>query len=138
MKWNMKVLTIFPWMLLKIEFCTQPRVSVHKENCLRASINSSTNTTVGLKMKRHTSKFLLLKGTKQAILFLSESQSQLPLLIFFEASVSPKWTKESKKSQWILETSMTKLFKGTVGHGDLPGLLWLLQLLRQWKRNLKK
>ena len=88
MKWNMKVLTIFPWMLLKIEFCTQPRVSVHKENCLRASINSSTNTTVGLKMKRHTSKFLLLKGTKQAILFLSESQSQLPLLIFFEASAS--------------------------------------------------
>lgn len=59
--------TIFPWMLCKMELCTQPRDSVHKENCLRALRRSSTSTTVGLNTKILMSKFLLLKGTKHAI-----------------------------------------------------------------------
>ena len=63
-----KNLTIFPWMLLNIELWTQPRLSVLKEKCLSTWTTSSTITTVGLKTKKLTSKFLLSKGTEHAIL----------------------------------------------------------------------
>ena len=129
-------------MLLKIEFCTQPRLSVHTENCFRSSTNSSTNTTVGLKMKRLISKSLPLKGTKQAIiLFLF----QLPFNIFYEVSVFPNETRIARKAIiLLLEHSMRNLFNGivektsSIGHSNLPGLLLLLQLLRQRKAKLLK
>lgn len=51
-----------------MELRTQPRLSVLPEKCLSVSTNSSTKTTVGLKTKKLVSKFLLLKGTKHAMI----------------------------------------------------------------------
>lgn len=42
-------------------------LSVDEEKSLRASIRSSTTTTMGMKTKMLISKFLLLKGTKHGI-----------------------------------------------------------------------
>lgn len=40
-------LTIFPWMLAKMELWTQPRLSLAAEKCFRASRSRSTTTTFG-------------------------------------------------------------------------------------------
>lgn len=116
---------MFPWMLCKIELCTQPRVSVHKENCLSPASSWSTSTTVGLNTKILTSKFLLLKGTKHAIWSLF---SLAFFLCFFSGnSNESKHQKLRGKSVWNwvviymgwLESSRNE----TSGNGSLQ-LAW--------------
>lgn len=87
---------MFPWMLCKIELCTQPRVSVHKENCLSPASSWSTSTTVGLNTKILISKFLLLKGTKHAIWSLFSFLFSF-LLCFFSGNI--EWIKAPETSR---------------------------------------
>lgn len=88
--WDGRI-TMLPWMLLKIELWTQPRLSLEEEKTLRALIRSSTTTTIGLKTKMLISKFLLLKGTKHGILISSFSLLQFPT--FVSQKVGYEWKK---------------------------------------------
>lgn len=45
----------------------QPSLSVNKENCFNVSTRSSIIATVGLKTQMNMSRFLLVKGMKQAM-----------------------------------------------------------------------